>query len=221
MAARRRAPLSKDRVLNAAQALADRDGIDALSMRRLAQELGYEVMSLYNHVANKEEILDALVERVAADLPSPHGGRDWKASVRESTIATHRAFTDHPWAADLWVSQRAGPARMDRSEALLRALRESGFSPLMAHYGYHALMLHLLGFSSQARHFPSGADGLSKAAARFVATLPEGGYPYVVEHMQLHVDGIEGDDFEFILDLILDGLERASRAERRAARRGD
>jgi uncharacterized protein (DUF1810 family) len=154
---------------------------------------------------------------VAAEIEPPEGGRDWKPSVRASSLSAHRAFSQHPWAARLWATQRSGPVRLTYVEALLRALRESGFSPMMAHYAYHALTLHVLGFASQAQHFPGGKDGLGEAAARFLERLPADDYPFVAEHMALHVHATDSvDDFAFILDLLLDGLERAGNAERRA-----
>jgi AcrR family transcriptional regulator len=206
-------------VLHAALAFADAHGTDALSMRKLAGELGFEVMSLYNHVTNKDEILDGLVEIVAAEIEAPVGGSDWKASVRASSLSAHQALSGHPWAAGLWATQRSGPVRLAYVEALLRALRESGFSPMMAHYAYHALTLHVLGFASQAQHFPGGTEGLSEAAARFLEHLPAEDYPYMAEHMALHVHATDRvDDFAFILDLLLDGLERARNAERRGRR---
>src|SRR5438034_7452211 len=120
-----RVPLSKERVLRAAVELADAHGVEAVSMRRLAQELGVEAMSLYNHVANKDEILDGLVETVAAEVEIPSDPDDWKVALRAIALSAREVLVRHKWASSLWMARGTpGPARLAYGEALLRTLRE-------------------------------------------------------------------------------------------------
>jgi AcrR family transcriptional regulator len=210
-----RTPLSKERVLRAAVELADREGIDALSMRRLAKELGVEAMSLYNHVANKDEILVGIVELVASEVedPSTEGGLDWKTAIRRSAISTHDAFIRHRWSCPLMMKTAAMiPSRMRWMEALLRTLREAGFSPNLTHHAYHALDSHITGFTLWQVSFPfQNREELIDLAAEFMKAIPVDEYPYVIEHAQEHLDEPdpnEPNEFDFGLDLILDGLER-------------
>jgi AcrR family transcriptional regulator len=220
--ATRRTPLSKERVLTAAMALADSDGIEALSMRRLAQELGVEAMSLYNHVANKGEILDGIVDLAVSEIELPETDEEWDVAIRKCAISAHDAFLRHPWACSLVMSPGSGQighsARLRYIEWLLRRLREGGFSAELTYHAYHALDSHVLGFtmwqlghSAAAKSLGSGQD-LADLAARFVGEMGALGYPYLAEHAEQHVaapsDEEEGE-FEFGLDLILDGLKRA------------
>ncbi len=220
--ATRRTPLSKERVLHAAMALADSDGIEALSMRRLAQELGVEAMSLYNHVANKGEILDGIVDLAVSEIELPSTPEDWDVAIRKCAISAHEAFLRHPWACSLAMSpgstQLGYSARLRYIEWLLRRLREGGFSAELTYHAYHAVDSHILGFtmwqfghSAAAKSLGGGKD-LAELAASFVAEMRTSGYPYLAEHAEQHVaaptDADEGE-FEFGLDLILDGLKRA------------
>ncbi len=141
MAAKRRpAPLDPERILDAAIALADDAGLDALSMRRLGQALGVEAMSLYNHHANKDAILDGMVARVLAQVELPAEGGDWEEELRGCAVSLHEALRRHPWACSLVMAPASGPdalaARLRYIDALLRTLREAGFTPEQA---YHAL----------------------------------------------------------------------------------
>jgi AcrR family transcriptional regulator len=210
-----RTPLSKERVLRAAVELADREGIDALSMRRLAKDLGVEAMSLYNHVANKDEILVGMIDLVTSEVedPSTEGGLDWKTAIRRSAISTHDAFIRHRWSCPLMMKTAALiPSRMRWMEALLRTLRESGFSPNLTHHAYHALDSHITGFTLWQVSFPfQNREELIEMAGTFMKSIPVEEYPYVIEHAQEHLDEPdpnEPSEFEFGLDLILDGLER-------------
>jgi AcrR family transcriptional regulator len=222
--ATRRTPLSKERVLNAAMALADSEGIEALSMRRLAQELGVEAMSIYNHVANKGEILDEIVDLAVSEIELPSTEEDWDVAIRKCAISAHEVFLRHPWACSLAMSpgstSGARASRLRYIEWLLRRLREAGFSPELTYHAYHALDSHVLGFTmwqlghlAAAKSLGNGED-LADLAARFVGELRAGGYPHLAEHAEQHVaapsDESEGE-FEFGLDLILDGLKRARR----------
>jgi AcrR family transcriptional regulator len=220
--ATRRTPLSKERVLKAAMALADADGIEALSMRRLAQELGVEAMSLYNHVANKGEILDGIVDLAVSEIELPSTEEEWEVAVRRCAISAHEAFLRHPWACSLVMSpgstEIGHSARLRYIEWLLRRLREAGFSPELTYHAYHALDSHVLGFTMwQLGHLAAakslgGGKDFAELAAGLVRELRAGGYPYLAEHAVQHVtapsDEGEGE-FEFGLDLILEGLKRA------------
>lgn len=218
----RRTPLSKERVLTAAMALADSDGLEALSMRRLAQELGVEAMSIYNHVANKGEILDGIVDMAVTEIELPVGPEEWDVAIRKCAISAHEAFLRHPWACSLVISPGSSEledsARLRYMEWLLRRLREAGFSAELAYHAYHAVDSHILGFTMwQLGHLAAAKslgseDDLAGLAARFIGELRTGGYPYLAEHAEQHVaaptDKEEGE-FEFVLDLILDGLRQA------------
>jgi len=219
----RRVPLSKDRVLRAAISLADEGGIESLSMRKLAQMLGVEAMSLYNHVANKDDILDGIADLVWSQIELPSGEQDWEAAIRKCAISAHDALVQHPWACNLIMSStRVRPARLRYMEALLRQLRETGFSADETYHAYHALDSHILGFTLwQLGHTMSGDGPRIRTKAElavFVATVfPElslDDYPYLLEHGEQHfTDGSHKEDgeFEFGLRLILDGLKRMRR----------
>ena len=208
-----RIPLSKERVLHAAVEFADAHGIEALSMRRLAKELGVEAMSLYNHVANKDEILGGIVEIVASEVEVPSDPASWKDSIRRSAISAHDAFLRHRWACQLMTNTPAVvPSRMRWMEGVLATLRGAGFSPNLTHHAYHALDSHITGFTLWQVSFPFDTrEELLDLAEDFLRRIPADEYPYVIEHAQEHMaepDPDEPTEFEFGLDLILDGLER-------------
>jgi len=208
-----RDPLTRERVLRAAVAFADEHGIEALSMRELARELGSGVMSLYNHVASKDELLDGMVDRVAGEIeaPPPRGG-DWRRALRETALSAHRTLLRHPWAGALWSTRTPGPARLRYFESILRALREAGFSVDTACRGFHAVTTHVLGFTLQKLDFPVDERDLSDVARDFLAEMSTADHPYFAEHVRHHIDAPHrGDSFGFVLDLILDGLERSGR----------
>jgi AcrR family transcriptional regulator len=208
--AKPRVPLSRERVLRAAITLADEGGIEALSMRKLAKELGVEAMSLYNHVANKDEILDGIIDLVASEADLPPDGVDWKAAIRQSAIATRDVFLRHPWASSLWMSRQGGSARLRRGDWLLRTLREAGLSKDLTYHAYHIVESHILGFTIQQLNFEHMDEELPGLATAFLQQLPAGEYPDFVEHVMQHLEPSHGDEggFELGLDLVLDGLER-------------
>jgi AcrR family transcriptional regulator len=198
-------------VLEAAIRLADEGGIESLSMRKLGQELGVEAMSLYNHVKNKDEVLDGIVETVVDEVEWPADESDWKTALRDSSISAHEALMRHPWAASLWWRRAEGPGRMRKAELMLKTLREAGFSEDLTYHGYHVLVGHILGFTLQAISFPiETKEELQELAAEFLQDFPVDEYPYLAEHIRQHVDPGDSDQgaFAFGLDLILDGLER-------------
>ncbi len=206
-----RAPLSRERVLRAAVELADRDGLDALSMRRLARELGVEAMSLYNHVTGKDEILAGMLEVVVAEIELPADEADWKQALRRSAISNRDVLRRHAWAASLWMSaQSGGPAQLRRTDWILRTLREAGLPLDLVYHALHILEAYVLGATVQHQSFPYSGEELSGLANTFLAQLPADEYPDLVEHVRQHLDppaGAEGG-FELGLDLILTGLER-------------
>jgi AcrR family transcriptional regulator len=199
-------------VLQAAIGLADEAGIEALSMRRLGQALGVEAMSLYNHVANKDDILNGIVERVESEIVLPAPEADWKPALRTIAMSAHDVFERHPWAASLTLSAVGDrPARWRYMNAILGCLREAGFSAELTDHAYHALESHIAGFTLWAGQLQVDAEALPELAATFLRELPVDELPYLVEHVHQHLkEPRPGDEgaFAFGLDLILDGLER-------------
>jgi AcrR family transcriptional regulator len=209
-----RLPLSRDRVLGAAIALADDAGIESLSMRKLGQALGVEAMSLYNHVANKDEILNGIVDMVVDEFElSLPGEADWKAALRRTAMSAYEVLIRHPWAASLVLSASGvSQARLRYMESILGTLRRAGFSAEMTDHGYHALESHIMGFTLWEVGMDLGTrEDLAGLAAEFLKRLPIAEMPYLAEHIGQHLKPRRPDDegeFAFGLDLILDGLER-------------
>lgn len=217
-----RVPLSRDRVLSAAIDLADKSGIGSLTMRKLAQELGVEAMTLYYYVANKDDILNGIVDIIEGDIELPSPGADWKAALRNTAISAHEVLVRHPWAAQLTLALTGTrPGRWRYMNGILGCLREAGFSAEMTDHGYHALDSHISGFTLWAVQLQFEPEDLPDLAANFLSGLPAGEYPYLVEHVHQHLKESSPDDegeFAFGLDLILDGLERIRDSERRTSR---
>jgi AcrR family transcriptional regulator len=214
IASKRRKPMSRDRVLQTAIGLADREGIDALTMRRLAQEMGVEAMTLYHYVDSKEEILDGMIDLVAREVPLPEAGAngsvDWKAATRGRAIATREVLLRHPWAGALWNQVRVGPGRIGLMDSALRAFREGGLSPEVTERAFHAVENHILGYTLQAQAFLLPDEDLAAAGKAFLQSLPREEFPYLTEHVIQHLEKgtLDEGDFEFGLDLILDGVAR-------------
>ena len=206
-----RTPLSKERVLRAAIDLADAEGIDALSMRRLAKELGVEAMSLYNHVANKGEILAGIIDLVAGEFDLPSDESDWKAAMRRNAVSSRDVLLRHRWATGIWMTQGGGPARLRNGDWMLRTLREAGFPPQLIYHAFHILESYVLGYPLQQLNFPYKGEELAGMAADFLKQIPVEDYPDLVEHIHQHLEPHEEGPggFEMGLDLILDGLDRA------------
>jgi AcrR family transcriptional regulator len=191
--------------------LADKEGIAALSMRKLAQELGVEAMSLYNHVANKDEVLTGMVDAVASEIAVPSGEADWKMAIRTIATSAYETLLRHPWAGSLWMRQMPGPARLRHFEAVLGSLRDAGFSKDLTYHAYHILQSYVLGYTLQVLAYRTLAiEELVDAAATFVRELPAEEYPHFAEHVMQHMEPRLADEsaFELGLDLVLDGLER-------------
>ena len=208
----RRTQLTRERVMAAAIELADRDGIESMSMRKLAQELGVEAMSLYTHVRNKNDLLNGVADSVISQIPTSLDGLDWKASLRQIVLAARTVMLRHPWAPHAVEAQTTpGPAVLRYVNTLLGVLRDGGFSVAQAHHALHILGSRALGFTRDL--FDDSGDLEPEAAAGLAKEL-SASHPYVVE-MALAVThggalGPCDDDaeFEFVLDFILDGLAR-------------
>jgi AcrR family transcriptional regulator len=208
-----RTPLSRERVRAAAIELADEAGIGALTMRRLAQELGVEAMTLYYHVANKGALLTQMVDLVESEIDLPSPGGDWKAELRRTAISAYDVLTRHPWAAPLVLTQSGDSiTRLRYMDGILGTLRIAGFSADLTDHAYHALESHIMGFTLWEVGMNLGTrEEVEALASDFLATLPTAEFPHLAEHVLQHLKPRNPDDegeFAFGLDLILDGLER-------------
>ena len=206
-----RIPLSRDRILREALALADQSGIDAVTMRRLGQELGFEAMSLYRHVANKDDLLAGMLDLVLGEWELPDGGDDWAEAIRGSARSVHDALRRHPWAARLLMTGSGlRPGRLRYMNALLGRLRVAGFDAETTFYVYHVLDGHIFGFTLWEIAY-SSADLDDERIAKLMATIPWGDYPHLAEHSEQHTDDgphREVSAFDLGLELILEGLQR-------------
>ncbi len=208
-----RAPLTRERVLRAAIGLADESGIESLSMRKLGQKLGVEAMSLYNHVANKDDILNAIVDMVVSEIEPPSPEADWKSALRHSARSAYEVLLRHPWAASLMLSgSGVSQARLRYMDALLGTLRKAGFSAEMTDHAYHALESHIMGFTLWVVGMNLGSDDdVAALATSFLRDFPRDEMPHLAEHIEQHMKPRSPEnegEFAFGLDLILDGLER-------------
>jgi AcrR family transcriptional regulator len=211
---RRRAPLTRERVLQAALALTDASGADALSMRNLGKELGVEAMSLYNHVTNKEDVIDGLVDMVFSEIavPSP-GEADWKRAMRRRAISVREALNRHRWAVGLMEGRmKPGPASLRNHDAVMGCLREAGFSFRAAVHASSVIDAYIYGFALQEKNLPFDTpDQVSEVIEIQRQHVPEmHDYPYLVEvATEMAKAGYDyATEFEWGLDLILDALER-------------
>lgn len=203
--------LSREKVLAAAVALADREGIEALSMRKLGREVGVEAMSLYNHVKNKDDLLDGIVEQVATELETPTMGGDWKLAMRRRAIKAHEVLMRHPWATMLIVSRaNVGPAMLAYVDGTLGCLRAAGFSWAMSDYVWNAIDGYVYGFTLQRLSFPFEPEEYPIVAEQYLPMLPEAEYPYLYgmtkQVIERKHDGIQ--KLELALDVLLDGFEK-------------
>lgn len=206
--------LNRDRVLRTAIALADAVGIEALTMRRLGEELGVEAMSLYNHVANKEDLLHGMVDAVFGEIELPSPGDDWKTAMRKRGVSFRNVLTRHPWATTLKDSGTdPGPATLRHHDRVIGSLRNGGFSIALAAHAFSALDSYIYGFAMQEKALPFHTEEETAAMAQvMLAQFSVKEYPYLTELTVKHVlqPGYNyGDEFPLGLDLILDGLERA------------
>jgi len=210
-----RAALNRQRALDVAVALADAGGIGSITMRGLAQELGVEAMSLYHHVANKDDILDGMVAIVFSEIDLPAANSNWKTAMRRRALSARTALSRHPWAISLMESRTApGPASLRHHDAVLGCLRHAGFSIEMTAHAYSVLDSYIYGFAHQEANLPLETPERTKEVADAILhQLPADEYPHLVEFATQHVlkPGYDyGAEFAFGLDLILDGLEPPS-----------
>jgi AcrR family transcriptional regulator len=211
-----RKPLSSARVLRAAVALADEAGLEAFSMRGLAQELGVVPMALYKHVANKEDLLDGMVDIVFSEIELPSGDLDWRSAMRRRAISTREALRRHSWAIGMMESRHPGPANLRNHDAVMGCLRNAGFSFGMAIHAYSVQDAYIYGFALQERDLgfqtPDGAGEAAQRRAETIGALED--YPYLVEIARtLPASGYDNAvEFAWGLDLVLDGLDRLRHA---------
>jgi AcrR family transcriptional regulator len=215
--------LSRDRVLFAAIQLADAGGVAEVSMRKLGQELGVEAMSLYNHVPNKDHLLDGMVDVVFSEIGLPRPEADWKSAMRERAVALRTALSSHPWAIGLMESRRRpGAATLRHHDAVIGCLRRAGFSLRMAAHAYSVLDSYIYGFTLNEQSLPfESSEDVAELGGSMLQDFPADAYPHLAEFMLEHAmkPGYSyADEFAFGLDLILDGLEAARGA---SAREGD
>ncbi len=190
---------------------ADEHGVEALTMRKVADALGFRVMSLYNHVVNKQEMLGEMLDVVVGKIDPPPPRAGWKQSMQDSAAAAHAVLSRHKWAAGEWSKRVPGPNRLRYIESILRILTEAELGPEIVYRGYHAITMHIVGFTLQEVGYEQAlGDDLEEMANTFLEDMGSD-YPHMAEHVRGHLgDHDHGDEFAFVLGLILDGLERAS-----------
>ncbi len=215
---RDRAPLTRERVLQTALALADRIGIEQFTIRRLAAELGVKPMTLYHHVPNKEAILDGVVDLVFAEIALPPSDLEWTAAVRHRCLSAREVFHRHPWAPPFMESRtNPGPATLHHHEAVLGCLRGAGLPSYLVAHAYAIIDSFVYGFAMQEAALPfNGREEIADLADALIAALPEKEYPNLTAFTREHVlvPGYDfGDSYEFGLDLLLDGLAAAAARE--------
>ena len=216
-----RVSLTRELVLRTALTMMDEGGIETLSMRQLGSRLGVEAMSLYNHVANKDDILDGVLDLVAAEISVPDAAAsasaDWRAAMKARAVSALSAFRRHPWASALMDSRvSSSPARLRYLEAVIGTLSRAGFSLELAQRAFSVLDCYVYGFARQRLNMAgTGEADQKKSAEAFREVIPGQVYPYVARMAELAMKtGYDEDaDFEFGLDLILDGLERLLRPQ--------
>lgn len=219
---RRRSPLTSERVLQAAVRLADQGGLQAVSMRRLSRTLGVMPMSLYNHVNGKEAILDGLANHVLGEFELPLSGEDWEMAIRRLARSAHDALLRHPWACGLIIAPSGAGlalnARLAYIEALLGCLQGAGLSSDLVYYAYHAVDSHILGFTMWEIGHQLAADQSQEEVLQRVSFDR---LPHLAEHARQHIHRPSGakSDFDFGLDLVLEGIKR-QREPVSARRRG-
>jgi AcrR family transcriptional regulator len=211
---RGREPLTRERVLDTALRLADQGGLEALSMRKLGQALGVEAMALYYHFANKERVLDGIVDLVFGEIDVPAIGADWKAAMRRRAISVRDALARHRWAIGLMESRtNPGPANLRHHDAVIGCLRAAGFDMAMAAHAYSALDAYIYGFALTKMNLPfETTTDIAEMAETMLEPFPLGEYPNLADFITEHAmkPGYDfADEFEYGLDVILDGLDRA------------
>jgi AcrR family transcriptional regulator len=214
----KRAPVTRERVLDAAFALADEAGLGAVSMRRIGKALGVEGMALYNHVADKDDILDAIVERVLTEIPLPPTDADWRDAMRARAEAARTVFLRHPWAVGLLESRSANssPTRLQSFDAVLGCLRAAGFDATLAMRAFSTLDSYVYGAIFQEVTLPFDTPDSLEAVGDDLLAQMGSAYPHLTEAtMRAMEDGwSHADQFRFGLDLVLEALEQRRRVQR-------
>ncbi len=210
-----RPALSRERLLRSAISVADASGIGALTMRSLAEALGVKPMSLYHHVANKDGILDGIIDFVFSEIELPCVDDDWRTAMRARALSARSVLRRHPWATPLMSSRtNAGPATLKHHDSVIGTLRRSGFSIELTAHAFSLIDSYIYGFVLQEASLPfETPDQVPEIAEAMMAKFPSGAYPHLTEFSTEHVlkPGYDyADEFEFGLDLLLDGLERSA-----------
>ncbi|MFF7749015.1 TetR/AcrR family transcriptional regulator [Streptomyces sp. NPDC007971] len=210
-----RETLTRERVLRAAVELADAGGLETLSMRKLGEAVGVEAMSLYNHVANKEDLLDGMVDLVFGEVDLPTPDDDWRQAMRQRAISMRHVLSRHRWAIGLMESRsHPGPATLRHHDAVLGCLRQGGLSLALTAHAVSVLDSFIYGFALQEKTLPFDTpDETAELAESIMSGFGDGEYPYLTEIATAHVmrpGYAYGDEFEFGLDLILGGLQQAA-----------
>lgn len=210
----KRVPLSRERVLSAALAVADAGGVSGLTIRSLAQHLSVQPMAPYYHVASKKEILDGILDLVFSEIEPPTPGGDWRIELTRRAHSARRALRRHPWAIVILQSGTApGPATLRHHNAVIGTLREAGFSVAMTAHAYALLDSYIYGFALSEAALPiNGPETVAEVAESMVAEHPLDDYPYLAEFSTEHIlkpDYDFGSEFDFGLEVILDGLARS------------
>ncbi len=214
-----RLPLSRERILQGAVALADENGIDALTMRRLADALDVKPMTIYHHIPGKEEIIDGMVDFVFAEISLPPEDLDWSEAIRVRCRSAREVLKRHPWAPPLMESRTTpGPATLRHHDAVLGCLRTGGLSLALTAHAYAILDSYVYGFALEEANLPGGGGAeMVDVAAEISELIPADEYPFLSELTLDHVlrPGYDfGDSFEVGLDLILDGFSRMAASGR-------
>lgn len=208
-----REPVTRERALHAAVSIADAEGLDGLTMRRLASALGVEAMSLYHHVPNKDAILDGMVDHVFSEIDTPRANRDWKAELRRRTRSMREALLRHRWALRVLETRKSpGHLTLTHHDAVIGCLRSAGFSIPLTARAYALVDAYVFGFVHTEISLPTEViEDTGAFATELVRAFPEGAYPHLAELAEKHVmkPGYSyGREFDFGLDLVLDGLGR-------------
>ncbi|MEO0952091.1 MAG: TetR/AcrR family transcriptional regulator [Pseudomonadota bacterium] len=202
-------PLSQEKILLAAVKYADQNGIDKLNIRQLATLLNSGAMSLYYYFSSKGELLDAMVEFVAAQIETPDPNATWRDGIARLAMSAHEAMGRHPWVCRIWSKQTLGPNRLAFMESVLRVLRQNGFSIADAYEAYCAITVHIEGSALQAAEFPLKPKDYQRAAAAFLESVDASApIPYFIENVRYRMEHADlPDQFTLVLDMILNGFE--------------
>ena len=213
-----RTRLNRERVIAAAVSLADAGGLQGLSMRRLGEDLGVEAMSIYNHVANKDDLINGMADAVFAEIELPSHSDDWKTAIRKRSISFRDVLARHPWATTVRDSGTSpGPATLRHHDRVIGTLRNGGFTVPEAAHAFSAIDSYIYGFAMQEKSLPfTTPEETSAMAAMMLAQMPRSEYPYLAELTADHVlqpGYFYGDEFLVGLDLMLDGLQNMRDAD--------